>query len=175
MSPRGPAARRAGFLFGALAALAGPTAGVPGTRLDQPLRLMDPVRGTEEALEAGEPVLHVVFFATWCKPCLEELRGLSELEANWGGRGYRLVIVAVASRQSAERLSAFARAHRPPGRLLFDPSGEATRALAVDRLPAHLLFGPGGELLLRAPSLEGGVAAAIEQRLGSSSRRSSRR
>lgn len=170
MSQRGPAGRRAGHLIGALAALAGLGAGGPGPRLDRPLSLTDPVRGTEEALEAGAPLLHVVFFATWCKPCLDELRPLAEIEASWGDRGYRLVVVAVATRQSAERLAAFARSSRPPGRLLWDRDGAAARALAVDRLPAHLLFGPRGELLFRAPSLEEGVAAAIEQRLGNLSR-----
>ncbi len=137
-------------------------AGLPGS-----LTLTDPLRGTEETVAAGAPLLHVVFFATWCKPCLDELRLLAELEAQWGDRGYRLVLVAVPTRQTAEHLADFARTSRPPGRLLFDPNGGALRALGVERLPGHVLLGPQGELVLRAESLREGVLEAIERRLGS--------
>lgn len=153
---------RARGLFAVLAAVVGLGAG----HFERPVVLLDPMEGKQRPLRPGADVLHVVFFATWCKSCLDELRALAELEAEWSGRGYELVLVAVPSRQTSERLAAFGRSNRPPGTLLFDEAGELTRDFEVDRLPAHFLFGPRGELLLRAASVEEGVAKVVSERLG---------
>jgi thiol-disulfide isomerase/thioredoxin len=114
-------------------------------------------------LSAGPPALHLVFFATWCPPCLDEFRALSELEARWSSRGYRLVLVAVPTRQSRERLSTFLSETRPPGEVLFDVKGAAVKAFAVDRLPSHLLLDARGEVALRSERLSDGVPGAVER------------
>ena len=95
-----------------------------------PIRLQDPSTGQDVELVTGGKALHIVFFATWCQPCRQELAQLRDLDARWKERGYRLVIVAVRNRQSAERLQRFIEEHRPPGQLLFDFSGWAERSFA---------------------------------------------
>lgn len=137
---------------------------VTGAHSSEPisLRLLDPASGAATTVEPGAPLLHLVFFATWCPPCLAELDGLAELEARWEERGYRLVLVAVQSRHTPERLVRFAADEQPPGRLLFDDSGKATASLAEEGLPTHILVGASGEVLLRATALEDGVVEAVE-------------
>ena len=49
-----------------------------------PVALQDPNSGYEVELKAGAPALHLVFFATWCPPCVKELGRLAELEARKG-------------------------------------------------------------------------------------------
>lgn len=114
-------------------------------------------------LAPGAPVLHLVFFATWCPPCMEELPRLAELEARWGEGGYRLVIVAVQGRQSPERLARFVKDERPPGRLLFDSTDRARAACGAERIPAHVLVNADGEVIHRAPALEPEVEETIER------------
>ena len=55
---------------------------------------------TETVYRAEAEVLHLVFFATWCPPCVQELERLADLEERWGNRGYRLVLVAVRNRHT---------------------------------------------------------------------------
>lgn len=130
-----------------------------------PLQL-ETLDGRKTALAPGAPVLHVVFFATWCPACVEELRSLQDLEAHHVAAGYRLVLVAVPTRQTRERLSAFQHASAVPGTLLFDSSGSVTDACGASHLPLHLVFDAKGELVVRSESLAQGVASAVERMLG---------
>jgi len=128
-----------------------------------PVRLDDPVGAGEVTVEAGAPLLHVVFFATWCPPCLDELDPLADLRDRWSEHGYRLVLVAVQARHTPERLARFAGERSLPGTLLFDSDGRAAKAFGADQLPTHLLYDEAGEQLLRAASLDQGVAERVEQ------------
>ncbi len=130
-----------------------------------PVRLVEPVRGEEIRLEAGAPALHVFFFAVWCEPCLAQLPRLRETEDRWRDAGYRLVLVGVPARQSVERLASFAARSGPPGKVLFDASGEAGEAFAVDRIPEHVLLDSGGRVVARGAGPEAVDDSAIRRAL----------
>jgi thiol-disulfide isomerase/thioredoxin len=127
-------------------------------------RLVDPRLGRPAVLEPS-PLSHVVFFATWCPACVAELDRLAEMEARFGGRGYRLSLVAVAARHTPERLVQFANERRPPGRLLFDPTGAAQEKLRVEHLPLHVLLDASGRELARSGALDEAFQAAVTQAL----------
>ena len=131
-----------------------------------PLQLSDPVKGAMVSVPGGARLTHLVFFATWCPPCLAEMARLQELEATWGRQGYRLVLVAVQTRQTPERLRAFVEKESPPGRVLLDADGAVQRAAGVADLPAHLLLAPDGTIVFRAAALADGVVPEVERRLG---------
>ena len=68
--------------------------------LAAPLKLND-LQGKEVTLQdyRGKVVL-INFWATYCKPCREEMPSLERLKARLGARGLRLVGVAVAEEAS---------------------------------------------------------------------------
>lgn len=131
------------------------------------LRLTDPRTGETTVLEHGPEALHIVFIATWCPPCLEELEALSDLHDRWRHRGYRLVVIGVRRRQTAERLSRLASNQVVPGRLLFDGEGIAQRRFGAESLPTHVVVDAGGKVVLRVDNLDDGVEQALEELLGS--------
>jgi thiol-disulfide isomerase/thioredoxin len=135
-----------------------------------PVRLMEPDSGREVELRAGAAALHIVFFATWCPPCVEELERLGNLQARWGERGYRLVLVAVQTRHTAERLANFKAEEKPPGELLFDRKGIAARALGGEQLPTHLLLDDAGKEVHRASELDDGLLEALKNLIWGSER-----
>ncbi|HKQ60897.1 MAG TPA: TlpA disulfide reductase family protein [Candidatus Polarisedimenticolaceae bacterium] len=124
--------------------------------------LQDPSNGNSVTLQSGARALHVVFFATWCEPCRAELVRLDDLEARYGERGYRLVLVGVPTRQSAERLRQFAATEHPPGLLLYDAAGEASTALHPDGLPTHVLLDAAGAEVHRSAALDAATITAVE-------------
>jgi thiol-disulfide isomerase/thioredoxin len=130
------------------------------------LALEDPRNGSPVEVAPGSGALHVVLFATWCPPCEAELDRLGELEARWKDRGYELVLVAVPTRQTAERLAQYVAEKSPPGRLLFDARGAAEGALGSGELPTHVVFDAAGREVVRAGSLDHDVEAAVERLLG---------
>lgn len=123
--------------------------------------LEDPVAGKPVVVAPGARALHLVFFATWCPDCVAELTPLGGLEARWGEQGYRLVIVAVRTRQTADRLADFIEEEQPPGRLLFDANGEAESAWNAKQLPTHVVLDASGHEVARSNKLDGKVQTAI--------------
>jgi hypothetical protein len=132
--------------------------------------LVDPATTHAFPLGTGDPLLHVALFATWCQDCIDELDTLSDLEDRWSERGYRLVLVAVRSRQSPERLAAFAEGRTLPGRLALDGTGRLEKALGATRLPTHVLLDAKGAEVGRADSAEG-IVPLVERALSGAGRR----
>lgn len=128
-----------------------------------PVEVVDIVSGDVFTIPFGETVTHLSFFATWCKPCIDELPRLTDLEARWQVEGYSLVLVAVPARQTQLRLAAFARDEQPPGRLVHDSGGKLMQDLGVEQLPCHVLVDSRGKIVHRAPTLRDGVAGEIEK------------
>jgi thiol-disulfide isomerase/thioredoxin len=124
-------------------------------------KLEDPSTGRTVTVEPGAPALHVVFFATWCSTCVEELPDLADLEARWKGQGYQLELVAVRTRQDVQRLKEFADEERPPGRLLFDATGQAEASWKASRLPTHVVFDAAGREVSRSSGLDEKIRSAI--------------
>lgn len=124
--------------------------------------LLDPVSGKMVPLPAGERMTHLFFFATWCRTCLDEIPRLVDLEARWEIDGYSLVLIAVPTRQSPERLRAFVKESDPPGRTLMDNSGALSARMGVEDLPYHVLLDGKGEVVYETPVLDREVASVIE-------------
>jgi thiol-disulfide isomerase/thioredoxin len=149
--------------------LGGPSSSAPAPL---PLTLQDPRTGAEVKLEPGPGVVHLAFFATWCPPCLAELDRLSQLEARFGADGYRLVLIAVQTRQSPARLAKFVEEREPPGRVLFDAAGRAQAALRAEQLPAHVVLDAAGVEQLRSDGLDTSFEEALGRLLAKGTPRS---
>lgn len=121
--------------------------------------------GREVAVVRPATVRHVVFFATWCPPCVAELPRLTELEARYSESGYELTIVALPTRHTPEQLARFWEANNVPGRLLFDADGSVQRAAGAEVVPTHLLLDADGREILRAGSVRDGVREAVDARV----------
>jgi len=125
-------------------------------------RLVDVRSGASVALEPGPVALHVVFFATWCPPCLDELGALAELKSRHADRRYRLVLVAVRGRQELSRLRGFLES-RPgvPGEWLFDADGQAEAHWRADGLPTHVVLDATGQEVARSGALDAAIEGAV--------------
>ena len=151
----------------ALFLLSAVIAGATAEAAAEPLAGIDPVTGNELVLEADGRLTHLVFFATWCPPCLAEFRALADLEARWQPDGYRLVLVAIPQREDAARLARFISDELPPGQVLFDRTGALQSRFGIEAVPGHVLLGADGAERFRASSLDEGVIAAVRQQFGS--------
>jgi len=135
------------------------------------VHLVDPETGKPVELPLGAEALHLVFFATWCPACIDELTDLAHLDAHWSDEGYRLVIVAVRTRHDAARLAEFVADERPPGRMLFDSEGVAEQRWGAKRLPTHVVLDANGKEVARSNALGPEIEAALERLLDEPRRR----
>jgi peroxiredoxin len=94
---------------------------------------------------------------------MAEIPRLADLEDRWKPDGYRLVLVAVATRQTADRLNELT-AHEPlPGRLLFDANGSVAAAFGAATIPTHVLVDRHGRIVARSGVLDAGLSQSVER------------
>jgi cytochrome c biogenesis protein CcmG, thiol:disulfide interchange protein DsbE len=124
---------------------------------------VDPKTGERVALDPAKGPMHVVFMATWCRPCLSEFPKLFDLEDRWKADGYRLFLVAVSTRQTVDRLKEFQAQEPLPGHLLFDADGSAAAAFGASNIPMHVLVDRRGEIVARAGALDAEFKTAVER------------
>jgi peroxiredoxin len=130
------------------------------------------------ALE-GQVVL-VTFIATWCFPCLTDLATLDKLERDFGGRGFRQVLVGL-DLEGRRVLEPFAAEYRLTYPLLVGDdrlrSGQ-TPFGHIRELPARVLFDRQGEVIaaysgvVSPKALDAKVREALERRSAASFERS---
>ncbi|CAN5177456.1 hypothetical protein BH18CHL2_BH18CHL2_05700 [soil metagenome] len=137
-NPRPDAGQRAGVILRQLEdAAAGPEVGlaVPEFEWAEP-------RGTVRRLsELRGRVVLLNFWATWCKPCLEEMPALDRAARADGGP----VVLALGIDEDPEKVDAFfdklALSHVEP---LLDVQSRTARRYGVVSLPTSFVIGPDG-------------------------------
>jgi cytochrome c biogenesis protein CcmG/thiol:disulfide interchange protein DsbE len=128
-----------------------------------PLTAIDPKTGEAVGLDPSQGPMHVAFIATWCRPCLAEIPKLADLEDRWKPEGYRLFLVAVATRQTTDRLKELMAQGPLPGRLLFDATGAVTATFGAATIPAQVLVDRRGLIVARSGPLDQKFAQAVER------------
>jgi thiol-disulfide isomerase/thioredoxin len=99
-----------------------------------------------------KPVL-IQFWATWCPLCAELEPGIRAAQRAHGD-ALEVLVIAVGVNQNPRTIRRHVQNHAPPGRLLFDGRGRATRAfrapttsyvVALDARGRVVYTGVGGE------------------------------
>ena len=162
--------RRRQFLLSTLLLAAAPRAPAQPLKpwagvITPPLELADVEGKTHRLADYRGRVVLVNFWATWCKPCRDEMPSIERLRASLQGQPFTVLAVNVG--ESAEKAREFA-ATMPLGfPLLLDRDTRTSRAWGARILPATFLIGPDGvarlsylgELDWAAP----GVRAQVEK------------
>ena len=94
----------------------------------------------------GKPVL-LVFGATWCPFCREEIPHLKDIYAAYGKKG--LVLVGIDIQESRAKVSAFANNYKLPYGLLLDEKAEVAKNYGVQGIPMLVLIDREGRILCR--------------------------
>jgi thiol-disulfide isomerase/thioredoxin len=127
------------------------------------LTAVNPTNGATVALDPSQGPMHVVFVATWCRPCLAEFPKLADLEDRWKADGYRLFVVAVSTRQTPERLRELLAQGPVPGTLVFDANGSVAAAFGAATIPTQVLVDRQGRIVARSGALDPAFTQTVER------------
>ncbi len=92
----------------------------------------------------GLKVVHLVFWATWCVPCLQEVPILNEAREKFAGEGLEVLGVVVPINQQPGLVRAVARDYKVAYPILFDAEGDLTDKYKVSTIPQNFLIGRDG-------------------------------
>lgn len=112
----------------------------------------------------GKPFV-ISFWATWCKPCLRELKAISELYPDWQDEtGMKLIAVSIDDAQNVNKVKPTVDAEGWEYEVLIDTNGEFKRAMGVQLIP-HLLIvdGEGNVVETRQGYTDGSEQHIIEK------------
>ncbi len=101
----------------------------------------------------GKRVVHVVFWATWCIPCMEEVPTLRATYEKYRERGLQVLGIAVDMSQSQEDVRAAARNLKINYPILWDDGGALLDRYAVSYIPQNFLIGKDGVIRYAGTSL----------------------
>lgn len=118
-----------------------------------------------ELSKSGKPVI-ISFFATWCKPCLRELKAIDELYAEWQDEtGVEMYIVSTDQGQDSKKVKPFVDGYGWDYHVLLDPNSELKRAMNVQNIPHLFVIDSKGKMVYSHVGYTDGGETAIRQYL----------
>ena len=99
---------------------------------------------TAKLSNKGKPMI-ISFWATWCKPCIRELKAIHEVYTDWQEEtGVRMIIVSIDDAQNAQKVRPLVDGFGWDYEVLLDPNGDFKRAMNVQSVPhVFVLDGEG--------------------------------
>ena len=115
----------------------------------------------------GKPVI-ISFFATWCKPCMRELKAIDELYADWQDEyGVEMYIVSTDQGQDSKKVKPLVDGQGWDYHVLLDPNGELKRAMNVQSIPHVFVLDGNGKTVYNHVGYADGDEMEIERKMKS--------
>jgi len=113
---------------------------------------------TDMITNDGKPMI-ISFWATWCKPCINELTIINEVYADWQKEtGVKIVLISIDDARSVASVAPFLNGKGWEYEAYLDPNGDFKRVMNVNMVPhtfllngdrevvdQHTSFAPGDE------------------------------
>jgi len=95
----------------------------------------------------GKPII-IDFWATWCKPCIEELNAIHEVFADWQKEtGVKLITISLDDARTMQRVAPFVKGKGWAYENYLDPNGDFKRAMNVNMPPQTFVLNGNKEIV----------------------------
>ena len=109
-----------------------------------------------ELTNDGNPVI-ISFWATWCKPCMEELNTIADEYAEWQKEtGVKLIAISTDDSRSASRVPTVIKSKGWKNDVYIDANQDLMRALQVVNIPHTFILNGKGEVVWQHTSYKNG-------------------
>jgi cytochrome c biogenesis protein CcmG, thiol:disulfide interchange protein DsbE len=92
------------------------------------------------------PVL-VTFWATWCKPCQEELAEYQKLYVEYKSKGFQMLAVSIDNEKTVAKVKPYVKSKNFVFTVLLDSNSDAAREFYVQDAPNSFLVDKKGNIV----------------------------
>lgn len=97
--------------------------------------------------QTGKPTI-VSFWATWCKPCINELNSIAErYDELQEELGVTLIAVSIDDSRTSPKVGPFVAGQGWDYTVVLDPNSDLRRAMGVNNVPHTFLLNGAGEVV----------------------------
>lgn len=134
--------------------------------------VLQDLEGKQVSLKSllGKGPIILDFWATHCKPCVEELKHMQAIYDAYKDKGLQVVAISQDSPRSVSKVKSFVSGRRFTFTVLLDTNTEVFRKFRLYGLPHTFVLNDKGEIVLRRFGYKSGdekeVQAKIEEMLG---------
>ena len=115
-------------------------------------------------LEDG-PIL-INFWATWCAPCIKEMKYLDKFNKKYTESGFQVVSINTDTPRSLSKVKSFVKSRGYSFEILMDPKSEFIRKAGGKVLPFLLLVNTDGTIFKRHMGYSPGDEITLEKEIG---------
>ena len=95
----------------------------------------------------GSGPIFISFWATWCKPCKQEMKALKKIYGKYSESGFTLLALSVDSERSIAKIKPYVKSHRFEFPILLDSDGEVARRYYAQVIPFSVLIDKQGKII----------------------------
>lgn len=107
----------------------------------------------------------ICFWATWCKPCIQELQTYNGLIEEWKEQtGVQLYAVTIDDSRNAQKVPSFVKGRNWKFDVLLDVNGDFRRAMNVNNIP-HTFLVQNGKIIWQHTSYAAGDEDDLFERI----------
>ncbi len=120
---------------------------------------------TETFENGGKPYI-ISFWATWCKPCIQELNNIAELYEEWQEEtGVKLIAISIDDARNSAKVAPFVNGKDWDYEVYLDANGDFKRAMNVNFPPHTFLINGKNEIVYQHVSYNPGDEIKLYKKL----------
>ena len=115
--------------------------------------------------ELGDGPILLSFWATWCKPCLEELSELKEVYNNYKDKGFKLFAISTDNERTVAKVKSYVKSKSYDFPVLYDTNSEVARLYYARAVPFSVLIDKDGNIIYSHTGYMRGDEIAIRDKI----------
>jgi len=112
--------------------------------------------------EIGDGPILINFWATWCTPCIKEMKAIEPIYNKYKDQGFKVFSISIDDINTVSRIKGFMKRKKFPFTVLLDTNHKVKTQMQVSNPPFTLLVNKKGEIVYKHTGYNKGDEKEIE-------------